>query len=57
MAKNKAIKVGVIGVGRGMSFAKGAEKGDMKLVAICDQWVEKLNEAGKSLNVKTYTDY
>ncbi len=57
MAKNKVIKVGVIGVGRGMSFAKGAEKGGMKLVAICDQWVEKLNEAGKSLNVKTYTDY
>jgi predicted dehydrogenase len=57
MAKSKVIKVGVIGVGRGMSFAKGAEKGGMKLVAICDQWVEKLTEAGKTLGVKTYTDY
>ena len=57
MAKNKIIKVGVIGVGRGMSFAKATGKVGMKLVAICDQWVEKLNEAGKTLGVKTYTDY
>jgi len=57
MAKNKVIRVGVIGVGRGMSFAKGAGKAGMKLVAICDHWVEKLKEAGKNLGVTTYTDY
>lgn len=57
MAGKKIIKVGVIGVGRGMSFAKGANYAGFKLVAICDQWKEKLKEAGNSLNVKTYTDY
>jgi len=53
----KQIKVGVVGVGRGMSFATGAEYAGMKLVAICDRWEEKLKQAGKKLNVETYTDY
>ncbi len=57
MKKESAIKVGVIGVGRGMSFAKGASHAGFKLVAICDQWQEKLDEAKKTLNVKTYTDF
>ena len=29
----------------------------MELVALCDTWEEKLREAGKKLNVATYTDY
>jgi len=52
------IRVGVIGVGRGRSFAGGAsDTVGMKLVAICDQWEEKLTEAGEQFGVATYTDY
>ncbi len=54
---SKKIKVGVIGVGRGMSFALGAGYAGMELVAICDIWEEKLKEAEKRLHVTTYTDY
>ncbi|MCX7705703.1 MAG: Gfo/Idh/MocA family oxidoreductase [bacterium] len=57
MNKTKEIKLGVVGVRRGMSFAAGAEQAGMKLVAICDIWEEKLKEAEKKLGVKTYTDY
>ena len=54
----KTIKVGVIGVGRGCSFASGAtDLVGMKLVALCDTWESKLEEAGKRYNVATYTDY
>ena len=36
------IRVGVIGVGRGQSFARGAtEVVGMELVALCDTWEEK----------------
>ena len=51
------IRVGVVGVGRGMSFAHGAPFVGMELVALCDTWEAKLHEAGKKLNVTTYTDY
>ena len=52
------IKVGVIGVGRGQGFARGAGPlVGMELVALCDTWEEKLNELGKELDVATYTDY
>ena len=54
--RNK-IRVGVVGVGRGMSFANGAPFVGMELVALCDTWDAKLHEAGKKLNVTTYTDY
>ena len=56
-ADGNKIRVGVVGVGRGMSFAQGAPFVDMQLVALCDTWEEKLREAGKKLNVATYTDY
>lgn len=56
MAK-KTIKVGVIGVGRGSSFARAAHLVNMKLVAICDKWEEKLAQVGNELEVATYTDY
>ena len=52
------IKVGVIGVGRGQSFARGAtDVVGMELVALCDIWEEKLREVGKEYGVATYTDY
>ena len=35
------IRVGVVGVGRGMSFAQGAPFVGMELVALCDTWEEK----------------
>ncbi len=56
--KSKPIRVGVIGVGRGKSFASAAtEAVGMKLVALCDTWEEKLKEAGKRYDVATYADY
>ena len=51
------IRVGVVGVGRGMGFARGAEHAGMECVAICDTWEEKLAEAGKALGVAIFTDY
>jgi len=51
------ITVGVVGVGRGMSFARQAKSAGMRLVALCDMWKEKLDRAGKEMNVPTYTDY
>src|SRR5262245_45060284 len=54
----KPIRVGVIGVGRGQSFAHGAsDLVGMKLVALCDRWKERLDEVGKKYKVATYTDF
>ena len=54
----KKIRVGVIGVGRGQSFAQGAgETVGMELVALCDQWEERLQEVGQRHGVATYLDY
>ena len=54
----RKIRVGVIGVGRGRSFAGGAsETVGMELVALCDRWEKKLDEAGAEFGVATYTDY
>jgi predicted dehydrogenase len=56
--KGRIIRVGVIGVGRGQSFMRGAgELTGMKLVAICDTWKERLRAVGKQQKVATYTDY
>ena len=56
--KGKPIRVGVIGVGRGQSFTRGAtDLVGMKLVAICDTWKERLAPVGKQYKVSTYTDY
>ena len=52
------IRVGVVGVGRGQSFAAGAnELVGMELVALCDIWEERLLDLGQKLDVATYTDY
>src|ERR1051325_9927404 len=54
----RPIKVGVVGIGRGRSFAQGAlDTVGMKLVALCDTWKSKLKETGKRYHVATYTDY
>ncbi|MFH1022608.1 MAG: Gfo/Idh/MocA family oxidoreductase [Planctomycetota bacterium] len=53
----KPIRLGVVGVGRGRSFARGAATAGMELVALCDTWEEKLNEVGRELGVTTYTDF
>ncbi len=54
----RPIRVGVIGVGRGSSFASGAtELVGMRLVALCDTWADKLAEAGARYGVATYADY
>jgi len=45
MAKReKKIRVGVVGVGRGMSFVQGAGVVGMELFALCDTWEEKLHK-------------
>ncbi len=55
---SRAIKVGVVGIGRGMSFARGTgELVGMELVALCDTWEEKLQQAASQFGVATYTDY
>lgn len=52
------IRVGVVGVGRGQSFARGStEVVGMELVALCDLWEERLRQLGEELEVATYTDY
>lgn len=56
--RQKPIRVGVIGVGRGHALAAGAtELVGMKLVALCDTWEQRLLEVGKQYGVATYTDY
>ncbi len=61
--KEKKIRVGVLGSGRGMAFAQGAgELVGMELVALCDKWVPGLKDAERRLaaggkTVTTYTDY
>jgi predicted dehydrogenase len=57
VAKTKAIRVGVVGVGRGQSFMRGAEPAGLELVAICDTWEERLLTVGEELGVSTYVDY
>jgi predicted homoserine dehydrogenase-like protein len=57
MMSTQKIRVGVIGVGRGQSFARGADLVGMELVALCDKWEEKLTEVGQRFGVTTYTDY
>jgi len=56
-SKPKPIRVGVIGVGRGQTFMHQAAFAGMELVAICDVWVERLEQVGKQYNIATYTDY
>lgn len=54
---DREIKVGVIGVFRGMSFVGNAALSGMKLVALCDKWEEKLYSVDVGEGVVRYTDY
>jgi predicted dehydrogenase len=53
------IRVGVIGLGRGQTFARGAgEVCGMQLVALCDRWADKLKKGKAAYPGATlYTDY
>ncbi len=55
--KGEQIKVGVVGVGRGQSFARGAAAAGMKLVAICDAHAKNLEEVARSYGVAAYRSY
>jgi len=56
-ASGRAIRVGVLGVGRGWIFARHCECVGLELVALCDQWKEGVDDAAKKLNVTAYTDF
>ncbi len=56
--KKDPIRIGVVGVGRGLGFARGAGPHlGMELVALCDSWQERLESVGTELKVATYSDY
>jgi predicted dehydrogenase len=57
--REKPIRVGVFGVGRGRGFAaQAAATEGVKLVALCDQREKSLQEfAAQCPDVSTYTDY
>jgi predicted dehydrogenase len=57
--KRKMIRVGVIGLGRGQAYARGAgEVCGMELVALCDHWADKLEKSKDAYpGVTFYTDY
>jgi predicted dehydrogenase len=57
--KGKKIRVGVIGLGRGQTYARGAgEVCGMELVALCDHWADKLKKNKAAYpGVTFYTDY
>ena len=57
MSRQRKIRVGVIGVGRGRTFMKQAAPVGMELVAICDTWKEQLQKTGREFKIATYTDY
>jgi predicted dehydrogenase len=51
------IRVGVLGVGRGASFARVAPHVGMQLVALCDTWEAKLQQVGQDHpDVALYTE-
>jgi predicted dehydrogenase len=53
----KRIRLGVVGIGRGLTFARLADAVGMELVALCDVREDKLAEVGRQFGVATYTDY
>lgn len=57
-ASKKEIRVGVLGVARGSTFARQAEHAGMKLVAVCDIWKERLDALGKEYpDITTYESF
>lgn len=54
----KPIRIGIVGVGRGISFAQESnDRLGMELVALCDTWEDRLQEAGSRFGVTTYQSY
>ena len=55
------VRVGVIGLGRGMTMINYCKKSDnAQLVAVCDKWIDKLEgkkEEFDKIGVATYTSY
>lgn len=58
MTQQRTVRVGVVGIGRGLAFIEQstAELG-IELVALCDTWAERLDEINAEHGVATYTDY
>ena len=61
MNQNKNIRVGVVGIKRGLEYIKDINKHssifNMELAAICDIEEKLLNEISNQYKVKGYTDY
>lgn len=54
----KKIRVGVIGLRRGLTFANNSGGVGLELVAICDHWAERLEHGLKKYpKIKGYTEY
>jgi hypothetical protein len=54
----RRIKIGVLGAGRGRSYMNVADAVGFELVAICDNWPEKLSAAAEDLGgVAGYAEY
>lgn len=58
MTQQRTVRVGVVGIGRGLAFIEQstADLG-IELVALCDTWAERLDEINAEHGVATYTDY
>lgn len=57
VVSNRNIRVGVVGLKRGLSFIKTATYTGMELVAICDTCEDTLNDIGSKYNIATYSNY
>lgn len=58
MTQQRTIRVGVVGIGRGLAFIEqSTEDVGLELVALCDTWEERLDEINAEHGVATYTDY
>ena len=56
----KEIKIGVLGLKRGLCLAESARQNNMKIVAICDYCPEVLEGAlpkFSELGIRAYSDY
>ncbi len=57
--RGKLIRVGVVGMGRGLGMVKSAAAHGFELVALCDRWKDKTEAVCRALNltIPIYTDY
>jgi predicted dehydrogenase len=52
----KAVRVGVLGLRRGASLARLAQRAGMRLVAVCERDTQRLHQAATALGVAGYRD-